>query len=88
MHTAFVNGLNGRIDDVRIYNRALSAEEIEDLYEGTLPILTGLEIIGPDEVAEESTASYKAIAHYDNGTTKDVTTLAEWRTEPNTVASH
>jgi hypothetical protein len=81
---------NGTIDDVRIYNRALSAEEIWQLYAGeevNEPTLAGLEITGPNEVAEESTAAYKAIAHYDNGATKDVTTLAEWRAEPNIVAA-
>jgi hypothetical protein len=76
----------GTLDDIRIYSRALSAEEIQQLYEGTTPTLTGLEIVGPPEVAEESGASYKAIAQYDNGTTKDVTALADWRVEPNVVA--
>ncbi len=28
--------MDGSIDDVRIYNRALSAEEVEDLYEAGL----------------------------------------------------
>ena len=89
---ALVNSLNGRIDDVRIYNRALSAEDVQRLYTGEdvnepIPILlTGLSLTGPSEVAEDFTASYKAIAHYSNGTTKDVTTLAEWRAEPNIVA--
>jgi hypothetical protein len=78
---------NGIIDDLRIYNRVLSSEEIQQLYEEGLPALRGLEITGPDEVAENSAASYKAIAHYDNGTTKDVTALAEWSVEPNTIAT-
>jgi hypothetical protein len=30
---AFLNRLNGRVDDVRIYNEALTAEEIEQIYE-------------------------------------------------------
>jgi hypothetical protein len=68
----------------------LSATEIQQLYTGgevNEPVLLeGLEIAGPDEVAEESAASYKAIAQYSNGTTKDVTALAEWRAEPNNVA--
>jgi hypothetical protein len=76
----------GVMDDIRIYNRALSAEEIQQLYEESLPELTGLKITGPNEVAEESIASYKAIAQYDDGSTKDVTALAEWRAEPNSVA--
>ena len=78
---------NGTIDDLRIYNRVLSAEEVQELYEEGLPELTGLEITGPDEVAEDFTASYKAIAHYDNGTTKNVTAATEWSVQPNTVAT-
>ena len=47
---------NGFIDDIRIYNRALSAEEVEELAHGEL---LGLEITGPDEVAENSQTQYK-----------------------------
>jgi len=35
---------NGRIDDVRIYNRALSEEEIEQLYQDGLPDLVAIDI--------------------------------------------
>jgi hypothetical protein len=83
---AWYYDFNGKMDDIRIYNQLLSAEEIWQLYESGLPELTGLEITGPDEVAENSTAFYKAIAHYEDGTTKDVTALAGWRIEPETIA--
>jgi hypothetical protein len=80
----------GVMDDVRIYNRALSADEVLQLYAGeevNEPVtLASLEITGPDEVAEESAASYKAIAQYSDGTAKDVTALAEWQAGPNNVA--
>jgi hypothetical protein len=52
--------------------------------------VSGLEIIGPGEVAENFSASYKAIAYYDNnGATNkmDVTELALWMVEPNTAAN-
>ena len=74
----------GTIDDVRIYNRAFSANEIRQLYGIEL---THLEIIGPPEVAENSNTTYKAIAHYDNESTKDVTDSADWSVEPNDIAS-
>ncbi|MHC4155288.1 MAG: LamG domain-containing protein [Planctomycetota bacterium] len=35
---------DGSIDDVRIYDRALSAEEIEQLYEGTFPAIIDVDI--------------------------------------------
>lgn len=48
--------------------------------------LTGLEIVGPNELGENFHASYRAIAHCDNNSTADVTDLATWGVEPNTVA--
>ena len=66
---------NGTIDEVLVFNRMLSAEEVNDLYTHGIvePNLTGLEIEGPNEVAEESSAQYRAIAVYDNNSTEDVT---------------
>jgi hypothetical protein len=81
---SFVSRLNGKADDVRIYNRALSAEEIWELYLAGAPELDGLEVIGPNEVAENFSANYKAIAHYDNNSTRDVTDLAGWSILPDT----
>lgn len=46
----------------------------------------GLEITGPRDVAENFSVSYKAIAHYDNGT-RDVTDSTLWAVEPNTAAN-
>lgn len=71
---------NGSIDDVRIYNRALSTGEIRQLYGIEM---TRLEIEGPNEVAEDFQAQYKAIAYFDNNSTADVTDLADWLVEPN-----
>jgi len=73
---------NGTIDDVRIYNRALSAGEVRQLYGGEL---LGLEIVGPEEVAENSGAQYKAIAHYERADV-DVTDSVQWYCEPNRFA--
>jgi len=78
--------LGGKIDDVRIYGRALSAAEIEELYLGEEAELVGLEITGPDEVAEDSQTQYSAIALYDNNSTTDVTDDAVWSVEPNEIA--
>ena len=77
---------DGIIDDVRIYDRALSAVEIEELYLGEELELVGLEIAGPDEVAEDSQTQYSAIALYDNNSTADVTDEAVWSVEPNVIA--
>jgi hypothetical protein len=50
-------------------------------------VLIGLEISGPNEVAENFRAGYKAIAYYDDDSTEDVTDLALWTVEPNMHAS-
>lgn len=52
-------------------------------------LLTGIEIVGPNEVAENSQLQYQAIAHYENNSMADVTNSANclWSVEPNDVAS-
>ncbi len=47
---------DGLIDEIAIYKRVLSAEEIGEIYQSGLPDIVDLEIIGPNEVAEESRA--------------------------------
>jgi hypothetical protein len=53
---------------------------------GEPPLLIGLEIAGPNEVAENHQTRYHAIAIYDNNSTSDVTTSTVWSVEPNTLA--
>lgn len=55
-------------------------------YQAFVGNLIGLEIKGPDEVAEQSQTQYRAIAVYDNNSTKDVTDLADWAVYPDTFA--
>ena len=49
--------------------------------------LVGLEITGPWGVVENLSAGYKAIAFYEDDSTRDVTDLALWAVEPNIAAS-
>ncbi len=49
--------------------------------------LIAIGISGPNEIGENSKASYKAIAYYEGGITADFTSLVEWSIEPNTHAS-
>jgi hypothetical protein len=49
--------------------------------------LMRIEIVGPNEVADNFSASYKAIAYYDNNSVSDVTDLTAWAVEPNMYAS-
>jgi len=52
-----------------------------------IPVLVGLEITGPNDVAEDFQAQYKATAYYDDGSFEDVTDLAIWEVEPNSIAN-
>ena len=57
---------------------------VEVVYE---KIPSSLEIVGPEAVAESSSAKYHAIAHYEDDTTRDVTAAATWSLEPDSLAS-
>lgn len=45
--------------------------------------LENLEIVGPDDIAENSSGQYKAKAHYTGGTVVNVTDSVQWSVEPN-----
>ncbi len=45
--------------------------------------LTGLEITGPNEAPDNNSVQYAAIAHYDDGSTMDVTLAASWSVDAN-----
>jgi hypothetical protein len=76
---------DGTIDDVRVYNRALSAEEVRELYLGRT--LVGLEIAGPNEVPDNNSIQYTAMATYDDNSTEDVTLEASWSVDANDIAT-
>ncbi|GAI49038.1 unnamed protein product, partial [marine sediment metagenome] len=64
--------MDGRVD--------IGADELRG------PELVGLEIAGPNEILEETTAQYEAIALYGDGSSADVTSLTQWLVEPNEYA--
>ncbi|MHC4738742.1 MAG: LamG domain-containing protein [Planctomycetota bacterium] len=74
---------HGLIDDVTIFDRTLSGDEVLELYRGEF---IGLEITGPDTVADNFQAQYKAIANYERADV-DVTGLADWSVDDETIAS-
>ena len=60
---------------------------ISALCGAALADVVGLEIAGPRGVVENFSASYKAIAFYDDNSTRDVTDSALWAVEPNMAAN-
>jgi len=67
----------GLIDEVRIYNRALSESEIEELYgqEPEPKILTDLAISGDATIPEGGNRAYTCTAHFSDGTSSNVTSM-------------
>ncbi|UCF43879.1 MAG: hypothetical protein JSV99_02860, partial [Planctomycetota bacterium] len=83
LYASIVAYFKGALDDVRVYSRTLSAEEIQQLYQAALIPVVALDITGPDHVRENSSAQFTAIATYEDGSTQNVTTQATWSAEPN-----
>jgi hypothetical protein len=77
-------------DGTAIYFVSWLSDGNRDIYVSYLTeprTLIGLEIVGPNEVAENFSAGYKAIAYYDDDSTRDVTKLAGWAVEPEAIES-
>ena len=68
---------DGKIDEVRIYNRALSSSEVLQLYSQEKH-LNNITIEGPTSVAEGSLTPYTCIAHFTDGSQADVSESAKW----------
>lgn len=71
---------NGGIDELRIYNRALSASEVVQLYTQEKQ-LANIIISGPTSVEEGSLTPYTCTAHFTDGSTADVSEFAVWDVE-------
>ncbi|MDG2487270.1 MAG: lectin-like protein, partial [Roseibacillus sp.] len=56
--------MDGQLDDIRIYNRALSEQEVSDLYELERPPIVTLEV----QIADTESGSVTGAGIYDNGT--------------------
>ncbi|MHC4738696.1 MAG: LamG domain-containing protein [Planctomycetota bacterium] len=77
-HWAWCDGLRSETYNIFDY------VQIEATYD---KILESIDILGPNEVAENSNAIYNAIAHYDIGNPKDVTDSTIWLVDDETIAS-
>ncbi|MGA2915788.1 MAG: LamG domain-containing protein [Sedimentisphaerales bacterium] len=77
---------DGLIDDVRVYNYALDANEVAELYAEGEPNLQSIEIAGPNSVPEESDTQYRVIGHYDDGSRQNITADANLTVVPDEFA--
>jgi hypothetical protein len=56
------------------------------IHQAITPALTALEIAGPNEVPENNAVRFNAIAHYEDGSTANVTNSAKWSIDNNQTA--
>ncbi|UCC21811.1 MAG: hypothetical protein JSW23_08340, partial [Planctomycetota bacterium] len=64
----------GTIDELMVFSKALTGEEVTELYEsGIVADIQRFWIEGPNDVIENSTMEYRAMASYSDGSTADLT---------------
>jgi len=69
----------GMIDDLRIYNSALSAAEIQQIYSSTGATLVSLAVTPTNpSIAKGLTQSFTATGTYNNGSTQNLTSSVNW----------
>jgi hypothetical protein len=74
---------------IRVNDEHFGAAAIDNvlIYGYSNEPLVELEIFGPQEVADNTEAQYTATAHYNDGTSSDVTESANWSVSPETYGS-
>lgn len=79
---------SGEIDDLRIYNQALTAAQIGQIYLQGLGTLTSIAVTPANgSVARGGTQQMTAIGTYSNGTPQNLSSLVTWSSSNTTVAT-
>lgn len=73
---AYNTFFHGKIDDVRLYNRALSSAEVSQLYT-LVKTLLSVSVSGNTSVSSGDVASLSCTAHFTDGSTSDVSNQPE-----------
>jgi len=77
----------GKVDDFRIYNRALSAAEIQQIYQAGNVALVSIAVTPANvSIAKGATQQYTATGTYADGSTQNLTGLVTWASS-NTAAA-
>ena len=81
----FFNG--GEMDDLRIYNRALSATEIQQLYQAGSASLVSIAVTPANfSIAKGATQQFTATGTYSDSSTQNLTSLVTWGSTNTAVA--
>lgn len=77
----------GTVDDLRLYAQALSASQIQQIYQQALAPLVSLSVTPANpSIFSGSTQQFDALGKYSDGSTQDLTTSVSW-TSSNTSAA-
>ena len=77
----------GKLDDLRVYNAALSAAQIQQIYQQGLGTVTSIAVTPASATLNSgSVLQYTAMATYSGGTTLNVTSSVTWKSS-NTAAA-
>lgn len=69
----------GIVDDLRLYDEALSAAQIQQIYQSGLPTLASIAVTPANaSIAKGATQQYTATGTYSDGSTQNLTTSASW----------
>jgi hypothetical protein len=78
----------GLIDDLRLYNRALSASEIQQVYQSGNAVLVSLAVTPANSsIAKGTTQQFTATGTYSNGSTQNLTSSVTWTSTNTAVAT-
>ncbi len=79
---------SGAISDLRLYNQALQASQIEGIYRQGLGTLTAINVTPVNaSIAVGSALAYGATGIYSNGTSQNLTTEVQWSSTNAAVAT-
>ena len=77
---------SGIVDDLRIYSRALSASEIQQIYNG--PVLQSVTVTPANPwISKGATEQFTATGTYSDGSQQNLSSTATWTSSSTTVAS-
>lgn len=78
----------GKVDDFRLFNTALTATQIQQIYTQGKASLVSIAVTPPGaSVAAGATVQYAANGTYSDGTTQDLTASAAWSSSTQSVAT-
>ncbi len=79
----------GKVDDLRLFNTALTATQIQQIYAQGKASLVSIAVTPPGaSVAAGATVQYAANGTYSDGTAQDLTASVTWSSGTQSVATH